>query len=95
MSTTPLTGPPGPDSPPDPDAKQKLIANERIKITATLLNNCAMAALGTGVIVPTAALVYGTTIPKSPYYLLIAVGWFVSGVGLHLFTRWTLKELKA
>ena len=72
-----------------------MIANERIKITATLLNNCAMAALGTGVIVPMAALIYGTTVPKSPYYLLIAVGWFISGIGLHLFTRWTLRELKA
>ena len=95
MSTSTSTGSPGPDSPADADTKQKLVTNERIKITATLLNNCAMAALGTGVIVPMAALVYGTTIPKSPYYLLIAVGWFISGVGLHLFTRWTLRELKA
>ena len=54
-----------------------------------------MAALGTGVIVPMAALAYGTSIPKSPYYLLIAIGWCVAGVGIHRFTRWTLRELKA
>ena len=86
--------PPAPGGPPDPDAKRKLVANERVKMTATLLNNCAMAALGTGVIVPTAAIAYGTSIPGSPCYLLVAVGWFVSGVGIHLFTRWTLRSFK-
>ena len=94
MSTSTSTGTPGPVNPADPDAKQKLVANERIKITATLLNNCAMAALGSGVIVPTAALAYGTTFPKSPYYILIAAGWFAGGVVIHLFTRWTLRGLK-
>ena len=84
-----------PGAPSDPALTRKLIANERIKITATLLNNCAMAALGSGVIVPIAALAYGTSIPKSPYYLLVAAGWFVAGVVIHLFTRWTLRELKA
>ncbi len=79
----------------DPAATQKLVANERIKITATLLNNCAVATLGSGVIVPSAALAYGTSIPRSPYYLLVAAGWFVSGVVIHLFTRWTLRGLKA
>jgi hypothetical protein len=81
--------------PADPAATQKLVANERIKITATLLNNCAVATLGSGVIVPSAALAYGTSIPRSPYYLLVAAGWFVSGVVIHLFTRWTLRGLKA
>jgi hypothetical protein len=79
----------------DPALKQKLIANERIKMTATLLNNCAMATLGSGVIVQSAALAYGTSLPKSPYYLLVAAVWFVAGVMIHLFTRWTLRGLKA
>ena len=95
LSTSTSTGSAGPIDPLDSEARRKLVANERIKITATLLNNCAMAALGSGVIVPIAALAYGTSIPKSPYYLLVAAGWFVAGVVIHLFTRWTLKELKA
>ncbi len=94
MDTSTPHGSPGSRGPADPDGKRKLIANERIKITATLLNNCAAAALGTGVIVPIAALAYGTAIPKSPYYLLIAVGWLIAGLGLHLFTRYTLREME-
>ncbi len=72
-----------------------MIANERLRMTASLLNNCSMATLGSGVIVPSAALAYGTSIPKSPYYFLVAAGWFVAGVVIHLFTRWTLRGLKA
>ncbi len=93
MSTSISTGSPGPGSPAPPDAQKKLVTNERIKITATLLNNCAMAALGTGVIVPTAAIAYGTSVPTSPYYLLVGTGWFLVGLGFHLFTRWTLRSL--
>jgi hypothetical protein len=89
------SGSPGPDRSADPDPKQKLIANERLKMTAALLNNCAMATLGSGVIVPSAALAYGSSIPKSPYYFLVAAGSFVAGVVIHLFTRWTLRGLKS
>ena len=95
MNTSTSPGSPGSGSPSDPDGKQKLIANERIKITALLLNNCAMATLGSGVIVPSVALAYGTAFPQSPYYILAAAGWFAGGVVIHLFTRWTLRGLKA
>lgn len=70
MNTSTSPGSPGSGSPSDADGKQKLIANERIKITALLLNNCAIATLGSGVIVPSVALAYGTAFPQSPYYIL-------------------------
>ncbi len=77
----------------DPD-RRKLVANERIKITATLLNNGAVGAFAAGVLGPTAADLYGVVAPTTPYWWLFGACWFCLAGILHIVARGILGDLK-
>ncbi len=79
--------------PVDPD-RRKLVANERIKITATLLNNAAVAAFVTGIIGPTATDLYGVSIPTTRYWWFFGVCWICLCALLHAVARRVLGDLK-
>ncbi len=71
-----------------------LVRNERLKLLATALNNVAVAILVTALIAPSASVLYGFTSPTgSRLWPLIACGWFLGGITLHLTAQWLLKRL--
>jgi hypothetical protein len=94
LSTSTSTAAPGPGNPVDPAAKKKLVANELAKLTATALNNGAVAAMITSVVGPAASDLYGIATPKSPYWWVFGLAWFTIAVGLHLAARTALGELE-
>ena len=72
-----------------------LIQNERIKLTATLLNNVAAAMFVTGGVGPIVALSYGLPGPTGGWTALgIAAIWILSGSAIHYMARLLLKGLK-
>ena len=73
------------------------IENERTKLTATLINNTAMAVIGTGVIAPFFAIRYGLGSLGADQARLFAVSapiWIIVGVALNLIARAILGWLK-
>ena len=94
MSTSTSTGTPGPGSPADPAAKKKLIANKLAKLTATALNNSAVAAVIASVVGPAASDLYGITTPKSPYWWLFGLAWLMAAAVLHFIARKMLEDLE-
>ena len=81
------------DSPPD-DPRATLVANERVKITATMLNNAAVAAFVTSIVAPGATALYGAILPKSPYWLWFGLCWVATAAALHVGARVTLRDLQ-
>ncbi len=73
--------------PDTPSPKQKLIDNERAKLSATALNNGAVAATVASVVGPTASELHGITAPTSPYWWAFGACWMILAVGLHLLAR--------
>lgn len=72
-----------------------LIENERTKLLATALNNVGVATIITGVVAPTAAVLYGATpAGKDFWWFVVAVGWLVAGIGLHVLAQVNLGRLK-
>lgn len=71
-----------------------MVANERVKITATMLNNTAVAAFITSVVAPGASAVYGANVPKSPYRVWFGLCRLGSAAILHVSARVTLGGLK-
>jgi hypothetical protein len=74
-----------------------LVSNERIKLTAALLNTVAGFSLTAGGIGPLIALSYGVNAGPTlaPLLLgLIAVIWLIVGVGLHIPARFILGRLQ-
>lgn len=72
-----------------------LVANERLKLTATFLNGVAVASVAAGAIAPLAAYTYqipgavdGATVTTA------GATWLTGGIGLHLVARWLLRRLK-
>ncbi len=92
MSTS--TEMPGPSGPADPAAKKKLVANEVARLTATALNNGAVAAMITSVVGPAASDLYGIATPKSPYWWLFGLAWITIAAGLHFAARTAIGELE-
>ena len=73
-------------------ASNKAVRNERRKLTATLLNNSAAAALGVGGLTQAAALVNGApTTWMTPYFIVICI---TLGLVLHWLGRRALAELE-
>jgi hypothetical protein len=73
------------------------IENERTKLTATLINNTAIAIIGTGVIAPFFAILYGLSSLSADQIRLFAISvptWIIVGVALHLIARGILGGLK-
>jgi fatty acid desaturase len=88
-------------SPPDPTApddertpRQKLIDNERARLTATALNNSAVAAFVTSVVGPVASDLYGITAPKTAYWWLFGLCWLTGSALLHFGARSMLERLE-
>ena len=72
-----------------------LIRNERIKLTATALNNVAVATIVTALIAPAASFLYGTANPAAGHWwLVIGLAWLTGGGALHLAARWMLGSLE-
>ena len=75
----------------------KLVQNERVKLTATLLNGVALASVVAGVVTPLAALTFGigTASGRTPFLVaFFSSTWlFVAGI-LHLGARWVLRRLE-
>ncbi len=94
MSTSTSAGAPRSESAADPAAKTKLVANEVAKLTATALNNGAVAAVITSVVGPAASGLYGITTPKSPYSWEFGGAWLLVGALLHAMARKQLKDLE-
>jgi hypothetical protein len=74
----------------------KVVRNERKKLTATWFNNFATAIMTVGVLGPSAALIYGSTNGVDPalVFAVFLICMLVSG-GLHLAGRailWDLEE---
>ena len=73
-----------------------LVTNERIKLTAGLLNTVAGFSITAGGIGPLIALTYGlsSTSGVRPWVLGVYVSiWIVAGIGLHLVARRMLGKL--
>lgn len=67
---------------------------ERIKLTATFLNNVAVAIVVTGVVAPLAAFTY--SVPSAAPLKVVALrglGWIIAGILIHLYARRTLGRL--
>ncbi|MCB4769914.1 hypothetical protein LGR54_14945 [Ancylobacter sp. Lp-2] len=72
-----------------------LVHNERTKLTATLLNNVAVAMFITGGIGPTVSLSYGLPGPTGGWSALgITTIWILGGSAIHYMARLLLKGLK-
>jgi hypothetical protein len=74
-----------------------LIHNERLKLTATLLNTLAAATVVTGVIAPLAAVVLGVQAAgrvSTAIFVLAATIWFLFGPTLHFSARYVLGGLR-
>lgn len=72
-----------------------LVHNERVKLTATTLNNIAIAAVVAGFVAPVAGVLYGlAAAPASRFWYLVALAWLATGVILHLASRSLLGELR-
>jgi hypothetical protein len=74
-----------------------LVTNERIKLTAGLLNTVAGFALTAGGIGPLIALSYGVNAgPRLAPLLVGLIGaiWLIVGVGLHIVARFILGRLQ-
>ncbi|MCF4128016.1 hypothetical protein [Methylobacterium sp. SyP6R] len=73
-------------------ARDILVHNEQVKLTANLMNIGAAGFAITGIVAPlTAAMATGRV--TAPALALMAV-WFVLGVGLHFGARLTLTNLR-
>jgi len=73
-----------------------LVINERTKLTATAINNVAVATIATALIAPAVSFVYGSpaTGPHG-WWFLIALAWCAAGVVLHLTARGILGRLRS
>jgi hypothetical protein len=73
-----------------------LVANERLKLTASWFNALATALVAAGAFAPAAAVLYGLSAPALGGARTIALGLVcvLVGVGLHLAGRAMLKRLR-
>lgn len=74
-------------------ARDILVHNEQVKLTANLMNIGAAGFTITGIVAPLTAAMATTGRVTAPALVLMAV-WFVLGVGLHFGARLTLTNLR-
>jgi hypothetical protein len=74
-----------------------VIHNERTKLTATLLNNLAVASIVAGGLSPLAAFAYGLTpLHRDAWIIgLLSAVWILAGTALHLIARAILGRMQA
>lgn len=71
-----------------------LIHNEQTKLTATALNNIAVAFVIAGFVGPLVAYGFGSTsLPPTLATAVISLSWFLIGLILHLIARLILLRL--
>jgi len=75
------------------DDKKKLVRNERVRLTATLVNTSAAGVVVSGVVAQIAPVLYGSAIPRSPLWSLVALSAVVLACCLHLVARWIVGDL--
>jgi hypothetical protein len=71
-----------------------LVHNERTKLTATALNNVAVALIVTGFVVPVVGLGQRTDLPAAAGQLWFSFVWLVTGSVVHYVARLMLGSLK-
>jgi hypothetical protein len=70
------------------------IHNEQTKLTATALNNVAVAFIIAGFVGPLVAYGFGsTTLPPTVSTVVVSVSWLLIGLILHLLARLVLLGL--
>ena len=77
--------------------RAKLVSNECVKLSATFLNNVAVAVIGSGLIAPFFVVLYGLgslSADQIRFFGLAAPGWVILGVGLHFLARAALGGLQ-
>lgn len=75
----------------------ELVHNERIKLTANLLNTGASGMFITGVVAPIVAAVYGVPGPaQAPTWLVVTLtfAWRAAAAILHVLARRVLGRLR-
>lgn len=77
----------------DAEAARKLVANERLKLSATYLNGLAVAVFAVGGFAPFISATLADNPRFPPVLLLMVVCWIASGV-LHSVARRSLKGLR-
>lgn len=84
-----------PETEPD-SATQKLVANERAKLTANNLDRASTACFTVGIATPLAGYLYRVSgIDTLPWWWLASgfVGWLIAATSLHLLARRILRGL--
>ncbi|MGI4953088.1 MAG: hypothetical protein ACRYGM_14895 [Janthinobacterium lividum] len=71
-----------------------LVHNERLKLSATALNNASVGTVVTGLIAPSASFLYGVVTPSGRLWWLVALAWLSGAIALHAAARLALKGLK-
>lgn len=79
--------------PDDPEARERLIGNERTKLTCTFLNNLAGSCAFAGIIAPVASVLYTFQVPASRYWGAFVLCWLVVASGFHIGARAVLRRL--
>jgi uncharacterized membrane protein YhdT len=81
-----------------PQLMTDLVYNERVKLTATAINNVGIAAVVTGVIVPVAAFAYRTAPGSIDYPAWYFAGflflWLSGGLVCHFIARTVLLRMR-
>jgi hypothetical protein len=68
--------------------------NERVKLTATLLNNLSVSIITVGVIGPALSLLSTTPLLTPNQFMAISGGCFLLGLILHLSGRRLLESIR-
>lgn len=84
----------GGTSPPPLSARLKLIHNEQAKLSATALNNVAVAFIVIGIVTPLIGFTQTQTAPSEAGAYVISLGWLLTGAILHLCARLILVRLE-
>ena len=73
-----------------------LIENERTKLSATAINNLALAFAVAGFVAPLVASSFGSSSAPvaSAVTVAVSVTWLVAAAALHIAARWLLRRLR-
>ena len=89
------SGPGGGEPPAYPfSARLKLIHNEQSKLSATAVNNVAVAFVVVGIVTPLVSFAQSPTIPATAATFAISLAWLLTGAILHLAARLILVRLE-
>lgn len=77
----------------DEEARDKLVANERIKFSATYANGLAVAIFAVGGFAPFISTALSDHPRFEPVLFAMVVCWIMSGA-IHWFVRHTLQDLR-